>query len=201
MRGIAEKAIFLFPAPYILFRSKQAGGKSYGFKLLFYQARRPAHLLSWFSRRKWLIIHIQRRNLFDQALSQIVGERTGMWCSYKEKRDPGIVGLHIPVADFLDMMTVCLESRKREIQALAGLDRLSVVYEDDLPTDGDRNRICARIFEKLGLDATEVSTKYRRSWNRPYSEVISNFDELADSLRTDRGGKIMESWDMLREYP
>lgn len=66
----------VFPEPYVLRKPAHCAKTVYGFKLLYPQIVAPRRLLYILNRLGWQMIHIQRRELFNLALSQKVTQLT-----------------------------------------------------------------------------------------------------------------------------
>jgi len=199
LQGQARRWLRQFPEPYLLWAAARSAKPAYGFKLLYLHAADPRRVLSFLFRRHWQIIHIQRRCLFDLALSRCVAVNTGRFGEFSTSRDRHDLSIEIPPEEFMHHIGQCACIRRGELSALDGLPHLTVTYEADLLDEGDRNRICAMIFDALHLAPQPVSTTTRRTWERPYSEFIVNYAELESRMHSDRGLELQTAWDRLFE--
>lgn len=188
-----------FPDPYILWKASRSTAPAYGFKLLLNQVASPARVIAHLERSGWQIIHIQRRRLFDIVVSQVVAVMTGQWGEYKDGRQHDATFIMISPDRLFQQARQCIDLRQRELAALRDIPHLCVIYEDDLLDELSRNRVCSVIFEALNIEPQPVSVKRVRSWNRPYSEVITNYEELRALMQTPAGQALQQAWDRLWE--
>ena len=68
-----------FPIPYLLHRRRRAAVKAYGFKLLFYHLPRTRQVMKILALTGWKFVHVYRKNIARQSLSNIVAETTQRW--------------------------------------------------------------------------------------------------------------------------
>lgn len=185
-----------FPEPFVLWRASRSDKPAYGFKLLYRHVVFPARLLFCLRWLGWKIIHIQRRTLFDVALSRKVAQTTKHWSDH-DASTPEDLHLTFSPEEFLDQMQWSVNILRQEVRALRGIPHIPVVYEDDLLAEADRQRICNVIFAALRLEPHEVSTTKQRTWNRPYPELITNYAELQSLTETDQGRALQTEWELL----
>ena len=188
-----------FPELYVLWKAVRSARPVYGFKLLHHQTAAPGRLLAGLHRCGWLVIHVQRRRLFDLALSQQVAQSTGHYGDYRLIKQPDHMTIDIPPDSFLRQMRQCIDIRRSELRSLTGIAHVSVVYEGDLLAEADRNRICRAIVEALHLERYPIITPRSRSWNRPYHEIVANYARLVATAQTDEGLALRAEWDSLFE--
>lgn len=181
------------PEPYVLWNASRATKDSFGFKLLHNQVPITPRLMSNLHRYGWLLIHIQRHSLFDVAISRQVAQQTKHWGDYKPSLSAD--DFAIPTDAFLKQLQQCVGIRQKECHTLADLPHLSVVYEDDLLHEENRQRLCASIFAALRIAPHQVTTTKKRSWDRPYSELITNYAELQALMQTHRGQTFQVEWE------
>ncbi|WP_129677452.1 sulfotransferase [Candidatus Chloroploca sp. Khr17] len=181
------------PEPYVLWEASRTAKDTFGFKLLHNQVPVSPRLMSNLHRHGWQLIHIQRRNLFDVAISRQVAERKRHWGEYKPSLQEDRI--EIPPEDFLRQLQQCVALRQKERYTLADLPHLSVVYEDDLLHEEDRQRICTSIFAALCIAPHQVATTKKRSWDRPYSELVTNYAELQALMETEQGQTFKVEWE------
>jgi hypothetical protein len=183
------------PEPYVYWEASRSTKDTFGFKLLCQQVLVSHRLLFNLHRHGWQLIHIQRRSLFDLAISRKVAQRTQHWGDYK----PSLQANRIEISsdDFLSQLQQCVCIRQEELHTLVELPHISVVYEDDLLQEEDRQRICDTIFAALQIEPHQVSTTKKRSWDRPYSELIINYAELQALMQTAQGQAFQVEWERL----
>lgn len=201
-RGIRRyllKIVRRFPEPYILWKATKSPQPIYGFKLFVNQTTATSRVISTLKNHGWQIIHIQRRGLFDIALSKTVAFLTNHYVGYKQSDQLDEVCITIPPERFAHQIEQCINLRRRELDALKGVPHFQVTYEDDLLNEADRNRICGAIFKALQIEPLPVSTARSHSWNRPYSELVVNYSELQAFMQTTTGRALQTAWDGLFE--
>lgn len=186
-----------FPVPYIYWKATRSTQDVYGFKLFVHHVPAVARTIHTLHAREWQIVHIQRRSLFDQAVSKAVATVTSHWGGFERLKDPGPVFVTIPPEQLLAMIQGCVQNRQRILQVLNDVPHILVTYEDDLLDEAARNRICGTIFQAVGVEQRPVSTTKQRSWNRPYSELIVNYDELLDLMATAEVQTLQAEWERL----
>lgn len=199
-RGI-EKLTYVFvrrfPVPYIVWKASRSPQDVYGFKLLVNQIPAVDRTIHAAHARNWQIVHIQRRSLFDQALSKAVAKVTSHWGGFERLEVPDPVFVTIPPERLLAMIQGCVTNRRRILQVLKDVPHILVTYEEDLLDEAARNRICGTIFQTVGVEQRPVSTSKQRSWNRPYRELIVNYDELLDLMATAEVQALQAEWEQL----
>lgn len=199
-RGI-EKLTYVFvrqfPVPYIVWKASRSPQDVYGFKLLLHQTPAVYRMIHAAHARNWQIVHIQRRSLFDQALSKAVATVTSHWGGFERLEVPDPVSVTIPPERLLAMIQGCVANRQRILQVLEDVPHILVTYEEDLLDEAARNRICGTIFQAVGVEQRPVSTSKQRSWNRPYHELIVNYDELLDLMATAEVQALQAEWEQL----
>ncbi|HRW47314.1 MAG: hypothetical protein M9936_06510 [Caldilinea sp.] len=183
-----------YPVPYILWKAERCTYDVYGFKLFVHHITEASRTIHAVLARDWQIVHIQRRNLFDQAVSRAVASTTMHWGGFQRLKDPDTTYLTIPPERVLVIAQEYVKNRQRILQVLASVPYLTVTYEDDLLDEASRNRSCGAIFQALGVEQRPVSSTTQRSWNRPYSELIANYSELLDLMETSEAQALQAEW-------
>ena len=197
LRALARALSQRFPAHYLTWMASRRTRPIFGFKLLFAHARAPHKLLADLHRREWLIIHLQRRHLFDLAISKSVALATRHFGESSLPDYPGDIVIEISMERFIELLQGAITIRRRELDTLRHLPHFSVTYESDLLTEVDRNRIGNAVFAALHADLCHVATHWQRSWTRPYTEVVVNHAELREFMQTARGAALQAEWDSL----
>lgn len=197
-RGIKRYLRYLmghFPELYVLWKASRSSSPVYGFKLLYHQVATPRRLIVTLQCSGWLVIHIQRRQLFDLALSQQIAQLTNHYGAYQSTGQSDNATIEVSGNAFIRQMQRCIDIRHGELLALAGILHVSVVYETDMLNEAERNRICDAIFEALRIEPLPVFAPRERSWNRPYGELVTNYGELQALMQTDQGLDLQAAWD------
>lgn len=186
-----------FPDPYIFWKATRSNRDVYGFKLLVHHITAAARTIQAVHARDWQIVHLQRRNLFDQAVSKAVASTTMHWNGFNRIEEPDTVFVTIPPEQLLVTIQEHVDRRREILNALKDIPHILVTYEDDLLDEAARNHICGTIFQAVGVAQRPVSTTVQRSWNRPYSELIVNYDELLGLMKTSEAQALQAEWERL----
>jgi LPS sulfotransferase NodH len=185
------------PSAFIRGRAVSArlrGARAYGFKVLINQV--AAHRLDpnqWIPalvNSGWLLIHLRRRNLLDQAISALRAQRTKY--HYLSSEAPDFAPMRFDPIELVSAMYLLEDLDRKDLRALAGSETLEVFYEDDLYRKDDRDATLSRIFDRLDLPRARVSTDLIRVHPEDARDMVSNYDEIAKVLRTTRFSHFVE---------
>lgn len=154
-----------------------------GFKTKLVDILDPDGFAALLHEKECRIVRMQRRNTVKAVISRINARRlydaTGKWNLYdKSDRMPPMA---VEPAEFLQY----LGEREEAEQALDGyvarlqLPRMTIDYEDLLV---DRDAVLGRVFAFLGVEPHPVTEKTMKHTRDDLREVVTNFDELRDSV-------------------
>lgn len=157
----------------------------FGCKMAPYYVRNIGQTVLQLHRRGWLIIYLRRRNTFREAVSRIVAQETRRYHYADEHAIQTQTGPWLTIApeSFVDMLNSRTALALREAQILTGLPHIPVCYEDDLVDPANWAATTGRVFAALGLPPAPLHTDVRRTWDRPYAEIIVNYAELVEAAR------------------
>jgi hypothetical protein len=148
-------------------------------------------LLEYFHDRKIRIIHLVRRNVVQVAISAIIANMRKVWQNY----DGASVGgpYRIPPQDLLNFANWITEEREAFERVASGLEVHTCYYEDivsDLQSVGWFKRFrqntaaLSQIAEFLDVPNQFRDYGYiRKVINRPYRELLANYDELVSAIQ------------------
>lgn len=162
-------------------------GHVYGFKvkplqLLHHQrVRSMEHWLVSMHRRGWRIVHLERRNLLRQTLSNIAAERYGFH-RHAGSASPAREPVHADPAVLTFWMGVRAESREQERRALSALPHASVCYEDDLRGAAEQQATLDRLASFLRVASGTARTTLLPANPGPLRELIANYDDVRGAL-------------------
>ena len=179
------RLVYRFPYLFFAFRSLLSIKPVYGFTLLFYQYSPPAKLIGKLVKKDWKIIRIYRENSLEQSLSHLVAQQTRVWHRYdnQEIQTPKLV---ITPKELMNRLNIVNTNKKTETKLFENFAHHKVVYEDDLKNESDWAETTRRIFEYLGVNPAPVSASIQKTYSRPYSEIIENYDELIKYVQTNK---------------
>ncbi|MFT7536594.1 MAG: hypothetical protein ACI85K_002548, partial [Hyphomicrobiaceae bacterium] len=158
-------------------------------------------LIDYFWRRNMPIVHMMRRNTIHQALSLVIAAARNVYHNYGGKKFDGKVKLD-PEAVISHAAWV---AKDREVfRTLAGgMKYLEVCYEDvaeDCKSADESGRIRedSLILSKVA-DFLNVPNEFyapstiSKVINRPYSEIIENYQEVVAAVRKSEFKKLADS--------
>ena len=183
---------WFFPYRYAENKAVLGSASGYGFKLkpeelLFVQHIAAPVFLAELHRRGWKIIHLQRHNIFLQAVSTVIAMQTYVW--HHRQKDGQQIGrrnrekVRIAPEHVMQALQFMEERSASEERDLAGLPYLSLSYETDLLPAEAQNETTNRVFEFLGLPPHRVQTEFLRTGSDDLHDTIENADEIIDCVR------------------
>lgn len=171
-----------FPGYFLQYRSARSPRPVYGFKMLYYQyLEREKQLKSLFD-SDWKIIHIKRKDVFKQAVSDMVARKTGVYLQTDKRKQPDDI-IRIDPGSFRKYIEKILHDGALLENALKNIDHCSVVYEEDLIEPEMWDNSCARVFRYIGVQPAPVSTITERISKRPYESVVENYESLVSEVK------------------
>ena len=170
------------PARYAMACSVGHKAGTYGFKVKIYQLTEAQHITSpngWLrtmDAQGWSVLHLQRRNVLQQALSSMVAEQRRVYHEEGQASVPQPV--LIDTEDLLLRTQRRVATQREEDEALQGVPHEAFVYEDDLLRSETHQAAADRAFAYLGLSSVPVTTELRKIADRPLEQVVANADEV-----------------------
>jgi LPS sulfotransferase NodH len=153
----------------------------YGFKLLDSHVARPAQLIRALHAKGWHILYLERRSLFDQTISNAVAHHTRRFHRHGED-DPAIGALYFEPAEVMAEYALRRKQILRCREIVATVPHLPLVYETDLRDSAQWQPTLERVYDFFELESPAVSTNIglKKTWQRPYSEIVTNYHELRE---------------------
>jgi hypothetical protein len=126
-------------------------------------------------REGWVLVHVRREDLLRHVL-------TGF--SSTVRIDP---------ASLLGWLEVRERTGQQELEALDGLPRVTVTYEQDLlPGPEAWSRTSAQVLAALGLEPGPEPPPLQRHERRPLQELAANYDEVVAAVRDTRWARHLD---------
>ena len=157
-------------------------------------------LIDYFSRRNLPIVHMIRRNTIHQALSANIAKARNVYHNYGGKKFDGKVRLD---PESLLAHARWVAGEVEEFRKLAsGMNYLEVCYEDvaadsaEVDADGRirGNKAMPRVAEFLGVPAEFYApSTISKVINRPYAEIIENYDEIVGVVKKSEFKKMADT--------
>lgn len=192
-KPLSKHFIRLFPHSYIASNRRKANAEIYGFKLFIFHLGKAEKVIVNLHQKGWKIIHIRRKNILKQVFSAAIGNITGRYIRNHKMPEPTET-YHLEIKHIVRALKKRKAALKKETAILEKIPHLTVQYEEDLKNKQNWQPACNRVYEYLGLEAVEVSSKNLVSDPRPDNERIKNFDKIMDYLRKNGFEKEVENY-------
>ena len=158
--------------------------KVYGFHVKIYQLTEqgvddPGRWLRRMSDAGWTVLALRRRNLLRHVLSNMTINTTGVTHDRLGRERTKQV---VDPAELVEWIGKRDGVGRQEQRILADLPHEQFVYEDDLQDSSRWEATMSRAFRFLGLDPVPVETTLHRRNPGPLSDLIQNYDEVADAV-------------------
>jgi LPS sulfotransferase NodH len=166
-----------FPIPLFNLRSRLFNETIYGFTLLYYQFFSPEKLLAKMRKNGWKVIRIYRKDSLNQSFSNIVAQKTALWHRGEDVAAEA-PQLRIEPEELLFRLNLIMKNKSRETTMFENIEHLQISYEEDLENKSLWPETMQRVFDFLGTYPVEGKTTLRKTYSKPYSEIVENYDEL-----------------------
>ena len=171
--------------------------KAYGCKIMGYQLERQVSFsemqpfLQKMHDQGWKIIHLARRNILRQALSQLLVRRGGRLHRLTNDCSP-LTQVHIDVNELQQTLQKIEITSARDEAILTGISHLKLTYEDSLLQPEKHQDTLDKVFTYLGLPISLVHTRLRRITPKEISSFVGNFEEVKSFLDGTPYAKFVE---------
>lgn len=162
--------------------------KAIGFKLFYLHCRRDRekHIWDWIKNDSGIrVVLLLRRNLLKSVTSLHLAKTTNLW----HVKEPVAETQTVKITNILDELRA-VEDGIAFLRDVFRDHRLIEIHYEDVVAGPSGLR---HVFEFLDVTRMDVVGKFARQERRPLSEVISNYDEVAASLRGTRYEKFLEA--------
>jgi hypothetical protein len=177
-----KNIIRAYPLPYANYKLRKTSQPVYGFKLLFFQVKKPDALLAQLNHNNWNFIHIHRDNIWQIALSNIMAMKTSHW--HRHTGDESTTEtITIKPERLLNALKTRINWKTKECEMIKPYRHLNINYEKDLKDSNNWQATADKIFDYLGLESHPVSTHMKTTYQKPYSELIENYNELFELVK------------------
>ncbi len=170
-----------FPVQYCNYRSIRHRSQVYGFTLLHYQIGLLQQRITQMSNNGWKIIHLSRKDAFHQSVSHFVARETNFWHRLNNTKVE-VPSITIDPSEIAFWIKRMLKNKELEDQIMAPLSHAKLVYEDDLADNNQWQAALKRVFDYLEVDYHQPEAKIKKTYNRPYSEIVENYQEVREYL-------------------
>ena len=192
--NFVHKTAYHFPVVYLNWRAFANHRFAYGCKFMpffvanFERAIRSLHITGW------RFIYLQRRDIMEGAISTSFAAAARHWITRTNRPAPNITPMHIDPEDFLEKLRLRLGFETLEGRIFAKIPHLKLVYEDDLLDPDCWQGSVRRVFDFLDLPTAQVKPVVHKTWERPYTEMITNYTELIEVVRGSDLAYVLQSF-------
>lgn len=173
-----------FPLLFFNLQAAQKNQKAYGFKLFNKHCKHPGRVLHQMNATGWKIIHLWRRDVFSQAISNQVAVATHHWHRNPRQAEPSMPkSLHIEPERLLTTIANILQNHQKDREILSSLPHLDLIYEDHLKDETRRQGMTPALLRFLEQPAATLSVRLLPSYGKPYRELIENYPELEQAAQ------------------
>ncbi len=195
-REIFNRRIYgriLFPGAYVEGCSRRAsrGGKSaYGFKVKVYQLTRDQKIrdhkkfLHGLHRSGWKFIHLRRKDILRQSLSNQIYEARG-FSSTTDRSHVKPIRIDIDCDRLIRDMKLRIEHNREEDEVLEGIEAIRVRYEDHLLHSENHQATLDDVFAHIGLESVPVRTRLVKLASTSMEDDVANFAALCNRLESE----------------
>ncbi len=166
-------------------------------------------LLDYFKRRNFRILHLVRKNLAHAAISLILANMRNVWHTYNAKEFGG--RYKISWVTLYSHMKFMRDERNEFLRLSQDLPMLTCVYEDlindlskvnELGEFPKETTVLKPLADFLGISNLFVyDGKMRKVVNKPYADILENFDELMRELRSSEFSEFADSLESFNPPP
>jgi hypothetical protein len=171
------------PVPFFILKAALCRHPAYGLKLFFDHCSDPGRVLPDLVRRGWLILYVQRRDLFAQVISYVMARSTHYWHRKSGQQHPSTT-ISIPAGKVLNNLTIFAAQEEQARNILARIPHLEITYEDDLQDSASWGQTSGRLLDYLHLPHAPLRSPRVTTWDRPYAELIANYEQIVAAVRS-----------------
>lgn len=168
-----------WPAPYLERQAGRSARPVFGFKLKTGgQVHDLGRTLYSLHRRGWRLIYLHRRDALQQTFSWCVAEASGRWQTTAGQSAVTQDAVTLDVDAFMRALRSCVQDRQTLADLMCELPHLPLVYEDDLQSSDLWPATGARVCAWLGVVPAPLTSRFLKTWDRPYADLVTNYDEI-----------------------
>jgi len=196
--SVGSKSARLFTIPYFWMRKILSTDDVYGATIFIYHGRYIARNIQWLHKLGWKIIYLEREDIVNQVLSNMIAAQTGHYHTETKHKEPADRHF-IPEESFINLVENRIRWHAKEKSILKATDFLHISYEKDLITAEKRERSLPSIFNYLSVAPEKVDTDLMKTYLRPYSQIVENYNSLMMRLKNDGFMELYEIHSSLKD--
>ena len=179
----AEENVVPFKYPYGFVKgvAVRCRKKVYGYKTKVYQIEGhkvdPKKFIKKHVKEGWRVVHLWRKNTFNQALSGEKASKTDIW--HQRNNDEKKLKIKLKPENVLERVRFRRKKLEQEKKIMKDIESIEVIYERDLLGKEKQQSTCNKIFDYLEIERRKVESSLRKM-NRvkvENTEEIKNFVE------------------------
>ena len=178
------KSARLFTIPYLWMRKIRSTDDVYGATIFIYHGRYIARNIQWLYKLGWKILYLEREDIVNQVFSNMIAAQTGHYHTENKRKEQSVRHV-IPEDSFINLVNSRIRWHAKEKSILKSTKFLRISYEKDLMTAEKRELSLPDIFKYLSVEPEKVDTTLRRTYSRPYSQIVDNYESLMERLKYD----------------
>lgn len=183
------KSARLFTIPYLWMRKIRSTDEVYGATIFIYHGRYIARNIRWLYNLGWKIIYLEREDIVNQVFSNMIAAQTGHYHSEKKRKEQSFRHV-IPENSFINLINNRIRWHAKEKSILKTTSFLRISYEKELMTAKKRERSLPTIFKYLSVTPEKVDADLMKTYSRPYSQIVENYDSLITRLKNEGYTKL-----------
>ena len=125
----------------------------------------------------------------NQVFSNMIAAQTGHYHTETKHKEPADRHF-IPEESFINLVENRIRWHAKERSILKATDFLHISYEKDLMTAEKRQRSLPAIFKFLSVEPENVDTSLIKTYSRPYSQIVGNYESLMTKLKNEGFTKL-----------
>ncbi|TVQ05932.1 MAG: hypothetical protein EA359_02005 [Balneolaceae bacterium] len=176
------KAWQRLPILYFYCRKFQSKREVYGFTLFIYHTPYIKGSIETLSKMGWKIIHLKRKNIINQVISNIIARRNWYFHNFNNIDRTADNSFDISEDEFLKAIRIRINWHQKEKSILHNVEHLQVIYEDDLEDNNKWQDTVDKIFNYLKIESMPVNSGLHKTYTKSYSELVCNYRDLIACL-------------------
>lgn len=160
---------------------------------LNFQKIKYADILSYFHNQDWKIIHLKRKNFFNQIVSARFAFSNRQW-HYQSQADfnsTRLNNIYISTAEMLQLLEERESRYLKQNEMMAQFPHLDIVFEDDLSPAEQHQKTVDKICDYIEIPSAPVETKLIKT-PRKTKELLQNYEEIAAFLKKTKYAHFLE---------
>lgn len=186
-----------FPYQYISGLVNRYSNENFIFHLKVYHLTRdrdkkidPVVFLKKLQNNGWSFIYLYRKNRLNHYLSNKIAESRNAYHKYDNRKEN--FRLTINVDNLKQGIEERINFEKFELNALADINFIKIVYEEDLQNSANHQNTVNNIFDYLRLERRQSFTSMVKVNQLSQKDIIENYSEVAAFMKENGMSEYLE---------